>query len=373
MKRDPLPSISLYCTKGGSDKEYHAKVIEVDGGYSVQTRYGKRGAAKIPKGDLPVLTLDKAMNEFERLVKEKTSPAKGYTRDLNGTTYSEAETAGKFSGNLPHLLVPIPLSKLQELVHDDRFGFEQKIDGERLMVDRHHQDVTSSNKLGFINNIKSEIIDDLRQVEPYDILVDGENMNGQMHIFDVLRINGTCVKQLPMIERHRLLDKIKFGKNLVKVPLFVGTEAKAAFLSFAIGARAADLIEGIVAKQLDAPYSPGRAAPLEATQYKFKFVDDVSCIVIDVHPTKRSVAIGLIDGTGTVCNVGNVGIPINQGMPAVGNIVDIQYRHRFEEGDLCEPVFLKARTDVTRDECVLTQVTRIKSRSHSDKTDLAEV
>ena len=373
MNSESLPTISLFCTKGGSDKEYHATVIEVSGGYSVQTRYGRRGAAKIPKGELPVMTLEMAKKEFERLVKEKTSPAKGYTRDEYGTSYTDAETAGTFSGNLPHLLVPISIETLYELVYDDNYGFEQKIDGERLMIDRRQHEVVSSNKLGFVNTVPAQITNELLQSDHADILLDGESLNGQMHVFDILRLNGVCVKHLPMIERHRLLSEFVALKNLPKVPLYVGTEAKSAFLALAISGRAENLVEGVVAKQLDAPYSPGRATPSEATQFKFKFVDDASCVVMAVHPTKRSVAIGLLDQNGAMCEVGNVGIPVNSRMPDIDDIIDVQYRHKFEEGDLCEPVFLKHRSDILRNECMIGQVTRIKSRQSRNQVSTSMV
>ena len=40
-----MQSISLYCTEGRANKEYHAEVVEADGGYVVNTRYGARGKA----------------------------------------------------------------------------------------------------------------------------------------------------------------------------------------------------------------------------------------------------------------------------------------------------------------------------------------
>jgi len=76
MKRDPLPKVVLFCTKDGSDKEYHLEIIEVQGGYSLKILNGKRGAAKEQKGEKPVLSFEDAVKNFDRIVKEKTSPKK---------------------------------------------------------------------------------------------------------------------------------------------------------------------------------------------------------------------------------------------------------------------------------------------------------
>lgn len=40
-----LPKVSLYFKEGGSDKEYHAEIVAVEGGNVVNFRYGRRGSA----------------------------------------------------------------------------------------------------------------------------------------------------------------------------------------------------------------------------------------------------------------------------------------------------------------------------------------
>jgi hypothetical protein len=56
-------------------------------------------------------------------------------------------------------------------------------------------------------------------------------------------------------------------------------------------------------------------------------------------------------------------------MPEVDSVIDVQYRHLYSQGDLCEPVFLKARSDVLISECRLSQVTRIKPKMVTDSND----
>lgn len=373
MDRLPLPKIALFCTKDGSDKEYQIEIIDVAGGYNLKILNGKRGAAKEQKGEKPLLTLEQAMKEFDRLVKEKTSPKKGYTTDTSGIGYATSDIAGKMSGNMPHLLVPITLERLHELVNDEEFGFEEKIDGERLMCDVQNGDIKTSNKLGVINCVSNAIVDAIAQCGIADILLDGENRNHEYHVFDILRLNGVCLKDKSTLERWKILSDLSKSAGWPDVikPVFLhmGSEQKATFLRDVLRVDRENFIEGLVAKKLSAPYVPGRAAPKQATHLKYKLVEDSSCIVVAVSKTKRSVTIGLIDSNNEVREVGNVGVPVNQSMPEVDSVIDVQYRHLYSQGDLCEPVFLKARSDVLISECRLSQVTRIKPKMVTDSND----
>lgn len=358
MDRSPLPSISLYSKKDGADKEYHAKVVEVAGGYSVQTRHGKRGAAKEPKTIPPVLSFDEAIMEFEKIIKEKKSPKKGYTEDVSGFAYADTSLQGTHSGNLPHLLVPITYQRLLELAADDRWGFQEKMNGERLMLDRTNSKVVTSNKQGCVNAVPQQIVDGALQLEYDDVLLDGENIRGVFHVFDILRIQNRALSNLSAKERYDIYSSLDAGSNIVKVPMHFGTANKLSFLETIANKTGTEIVEGVVAKLLSAPYLPGRASPTNATQFKYKYVSDVSCVVLEVHKTKRSVSIGILQNN-RMRNIGNVGIPVNHPMPAENDIIDVQYRHLFANGDLCEPVFLKARQDVLLSECVIEQISRI--------------
>lgn len=361
MERSTLPQIALFCTEGGSDKEYHAAIVEVTGGYSVMIRSGKRGAAKAHKAP-PVVTYEVALAEFERIVKEKKSPKKGYTEDTSGRGYSSQELAGKMSENRPHLLVAMDASQLEELIVDDAWGFEWKINGERLMIAVKDGIITTSNKLGVINTVPQEISDAVASLEVSEAVLDGESLNGKFYLFDILSLNGQCLRHSGAKARFDHYNSLVVPDSIIKVDLVEGQLAKRALL-----ARVKEALgEGIVAKLLSAPYTPGKAAPTKATQYKFKLVEDSSVFVTAVHPTKRSAAIGLLNEDGTTYDAGSVGIPGSVPMPSVGDVIDVQYRHLYAKGALCEPVFLKSRNDVTASECHICQVTRIVDRAAGD-------
>jgi bifunctional non-homologous end joining protein LigD len=365
MQREPLPKISLFCTKGGADKEYHAEIKEVADGYIVQTRFGKRGAAKIPKSEPPVLTYEEAVAEFESIVKDKKSPKKGYTEDVSGTAYDDVEFAGKMSGNLPHLLVRLDESNLESFIQDDRYSFEEKIDGERLMLQRNGESVTTSNKLGVINAVSMNLIEDACKISSNAFKLDGENLNRKYYVFDILELDGVCLKKMERIERYKIFQSLEMPSSFVKVPMVVGQVAKRAFFEeMKLKKR-----EGIVAKLLDAPYVEGRAAPKLATQFKFKFMDEVSCIVLCQHKTKRSVELGLLGDDGSIVAVGNVTIPSNATMPRENDIIDVAFMYMYKDGALFQPQYLKPRTDVDRLDCLLSQISRIKPKSSEQEEE----
>jgi bifunctional non-homologous end joining protein LigD len=112
--------------------------------------------------------------------------------------------------------------------------------------------------------------------------------------------------------------------------------------------------EGIVFKQLNAPYTPGRPNSGGA-QLKHKFCATLSAVVAKVND-KRSVEVRLLDEEGWQ-PAGNVTIPANQEVPSVGQVVEIRYLYAFKEsGCLFQPVYLGKRSDVAQMECVTKQL-----------------
>jgi bifunctional non-homologous end joining protein LigD len=112
--------------------------------------------------------------------------------------------------------------------------------------------------------------------------------------------------------------------------------------------------EGVVFKDIDAAYTPGRPNS-GGTQLKFKFVESASFIVT-ARNAKRSVTLGLFDGNELV-GAGNVTIPPNHAVPAVGEVIDARYLycHR-ESGSIYQPVYLGKRCDIPASECTTGQL-----------------
>ncbi len=87
---------------------------------------------------------------------------------------------------------------------------------------------------------------------------------------------------------------------------------------------------------------------------KYKFVESASFIVT-ARNAKRSVTLGLYDGNELVC-AGNVAIPPNHAVPAVGEVVETRYLHAFREsGSIYQPVYVGKRCDPAA-ECTTDQL-----------------
>ena len=121
--------------------------------------------------------------------------------------------------------------------------------------------------------------------------------------------------------------------------------------------------EGVVFKRLDAPYTPGRHNS-GGTQLKHKFYATCSAVVSKIN-AKRSVELRLLNGQGWI-PVGNVTIPPNFKVPAVGEVCECRYLYAFVESNaLYQPVYLGPRKDIEQHECVLSQL-KYKSAAEED-------
>ena len=70
---------------------------------------------------------------------------------------------------------------------------------------------------------------------------------------------------------------------------------------------------------------------------------------------QRSVALRLLNHEGWQ-PVGNVTLPPNHPVPAVGAVVEVRYRYANRDGSLHQPVYLSERSDVRQDECGCSQL-----------------
>ena len=70
---------------------------------------------------------------------------------------------------------------------------------------------------------------------------------------------------------------------------------------------------------------------------------------------QRSVALCLLNHEGWQ-PVGNVTLPPNHKVPAVGAVVEARYLYAYRDGSLYQPVYLGERSDVRQDECGCSQL-----------------
>jgi bifunctional non-homologous end joining protein LigD len=340
-----VASVSLYYKSAGSDKVYHAQIEEVSSGRCVVNfQYGRRGTS-LQTGTKTATPVDstKAQQLLDKLVQEKTS--KGYTPAEDGTPYAGSDKAGQVSGHVPQLLNAIDEDLANRLIEDDDWMMQEKMDGVRLMNQNAGGTVTGSNRKGLVVAISTLIESRLQEPPCQAFVVDGEAIGDTYWMFDLLEDDELNHRNTSALSRWFLL-KAMFGNydkdysaiRIVDSYLTTG-EKRAAFDRL----RAAKA-EGVVFKRKDSLYVPGRPSS-GGDQLKFKFVQSCTCFVRAINEGKRSVVLGMENGTELV-GIGNATIPANLPIPNEGELVEVRYLYAYPGGSLYQPVYLGVRTDL---------------------------
>jgi len=348
-----LESADLFFKSGGSDKEYHLQLVEEAGSYLVNFQYGRRGSTLNTgcKTKAPVPE-ESARKVFNKIVAEKTS--EGYTQGAaSGGTYTASDPKAPppmAERTIPQLLNPIGEEEVERYLRDDAYGAQEKKDGKHLMVKNASGTLTATNKKGIEVGYPTAYASDLTQSGLYD----GESIGDTYHVFDILEHGARDLRRMGYLIRHDFLATLFKGndKGAVKfVPLAIGyAEKKALYDKLVAGKK-----EGIVFKKLDAPFTAGRPST-GGPFLKHKFYAEASCIVAAGREGKRSVGLELIDDTGKRVAVGNVTIPPNKDVPAVGSVVEIRYLYMYKGGSLYQPNYKEPRDDIDPEECLMTQL-----------------
>lgn len=329
---------SLYFSEGPSDKEYHAQIVEVDGGHMVNFQYGRRGKPLTvgAKTDAPV-PLSAAEKIFDRLVGEKMK--KGYSTGVAGVAFQNPMTAERDTGYRPQLLETGTPELLENLRERNDWIWQEKLDGERRLVVRSSAEVTGANRNGLSVPLPEHLVAEILALPGGDFVLDGEAMGDAYAPFDIISCDEDPDGKRPYEDRlGDLFTRLQASpqQHLLRVPTAVGGAA-----SIELENQIRQLGgEGMVAKHAHAPYTPGRGPD----QIKLKFTESVTAQVYRVNDG-RSVAICLTSPQGNRAPVGNVAIPANHEIPGVGSFVEVEYLYAFHEGSLFQPVYKGMRSD----------------------------
>ena len=345
-------STYLFCTEGGSNKEYHAHLRAKDGGWVVDYANGPRGKVGQSKAKTAQpLRFEDASKVFNDLVKSKTKT--GYTECESGVRFTNTENSGRASGHAPQLPSSISKERADELVEDDEWGAQEKANGERRAV-RIGEQVRGINKLGLYVNIPETWVMEFRALG--DAMFDGEHVGDTLYVFDLLELDGKDIRHLPFNQRYALMEQMLDGMGNVVPSMKL---LKAAFTTEEKRALAAEIEstrrEGLVFKMINAAYDSGRIA----MSLKYKLLEASTCIVLSKN-VQRSVQIGLLNAAGNMVPVGNVTILANFAVPAENDLVEVEYLYYNPGGAFEQATYLGPRNDILREEALLSQVTRLK-------------
>lgn len=364
MAKTLIERADLYFTDGKSDKVYHCQLFEVDGGFTVEFQYGRRGSA-LQAGTKTANPVDEASarKTFDKLVKEKTG--KGYTPDISGEIFVGTEHADRDTGLRPQLLNPITEAEFNGILAGTQaaqvaWGAQEKFDGENRMTRAMGAGVIGSNRKGLSVPIPQTIADALAG---YNLVLCGEDMGGGRYVvWDLLELNGEDLRGLKYRDRLAKLIELDLPPMIEKLRTVFGSDMRA--LADEVRKRRG---EGVVFKDMDAPFTPDRPAS-GGPALKFKFMETATARVSRAHPTKRSVSLEMLDGEGKWVGVGNVTVPADQDIPQAGDLVEVRYLYAYKGGSLYQPVLLGKRTDLEPSAATMAQL-KFKAGAAEDEAE----
>ena len=346
-----MQNITLHYQEGSSDKVYQVAITESSAGYAVNYSYGRRGSTLSAgtKTQTPV-SLEMAQAIFDKLVQAKLS--KGYKPVGDGTLYRLPENGNLDTGVRCQLLNSSTEAELQNLLIDHEHWMQEKIDGRRLLLRKVGTTITGINRQGRCTSVPDSLIG-AAQAFQRDFLLDGEAVGETLHVFDLLELDADNLRSTSYKIRYQRLLNLLSGVQQQGIR-FVETAFQPAQKQALFRKLKAESREGVVFKHAEAPYTSGRPNT-GGSQLKFKFVETASFVVRQINE-QRSVALLLFDRE-KIRDAGNVTIPVNFEIPAVGSVVECRYLYAFREsGKIYQPVYLGAREDIDPEECVRDQL-----------------
>jgi bifunctional non-homologous end joining protein LigD len=374
-------SIKLFFQEGSSDKVYNATLLdEGDGKYSVEVEWGRRGA-KLSRGrKANKVSLAAAEKAYAKLVREKTS--KGYeelTEVVQPQAVAPPQGQGSGSratgvrekiGQAAQLLNPIEHDELEAWLVDDRVIAQQKLDGNRVLLYVDEQ-IRASNRAGQLTTIHASIVEALESV-PRGTVIDGELVASEegpaYWLFDILQIAGEDLRGLGYLERWQRLDaeiEPAIDHPIRILDYAQGHAAKRALYQRLRAAQA----EGIVFKQCDAPYEPGRPSS-GGTQVKHKFIKSADVVIIENAGNAYRMAVYEGD---TLREIGKVFSGTSNESRAELDarlaegeqpVAEVRYLYATDDEQLYQPVFVRLRDDKDAKACLLAQLEKTRRDVH---------
>lgn len=346
--------VSLHFFGGGSDKVYHAQIVEVSGGqYNVNFQYGRRGSNLTTgtKNSSPV-DLAGAVKIYDKIVKEKTGKGYQVTNSSTSPTSSAATTTATATATATapevevQLLNDVDEETLEKLFCDPNIGAQEKYDGCRMLLRKTNAEIVPFNRRGLRTNVSEIVAKAIESLQTAEIEFDGEIVGDIFYAFDCLALGGDDLRDKDYLSRAIKLNHVlqtTATAAIVRAPLEVTERGKREL--FARLKR--ENKEGIVFKNLKASYTGGRPNS-GGNQLKFKFYSEATCRVEKANENRRSVALEVLGADGKYIGIGNCTIPPNHDVPTSGAFVEIRYLYAFGNGGkLYQPTYKGERTDKT--------------------------
>jgi len=353
--RTNIKSVYMHCNKGSSDKFYNIYVLAGEGKFEVIGEGGRTGSRpkEYPRGSY--YTMADAAHVVNGLIKEKLgkdyiitkhSEEFSYGSDLGDLTYlthpskleaKEVETFRIF----PQLLTPISVSEMLYYITNDQYIAQEKIDGQRIMIEVDFGKVTAYNRKACPVEIPEAMKDELAVLSK-QIVLDGEKVGDMYYIFDMLEESFEDMTKWKYESRFSHLLEIMEDRilhHIDLVPTAISIQQKQKLVEQLMEENK----EGVVFKLKTSVHTAGRGPE----HLKCKFWSSATCSVTEIN-YKRSVGVSVQSGDELV-PVGNVTVPPNYDLPSIGDLVEVKYLYYYPGGSLYQPQYLGVRNDVEVD------------------------
>lgn len=251
-----------------------------------------------------------------------------------------------------------PVYQVDQLLVSDKWGMQQKLDGQRMIV-RCGSEVEAFNREGAPKNCPANIRKYFSSLHSW--IFDGELIGDQYYVFDILEIPTGNIQNWTFQRRNELLQKLasKLQKPVHVVPLFI--DNKKEILESLMEKKS----EGVIFKQLEAPYVGKKTYSF----LKYKFVNDVDCVVLGRDlDDKQNLSLGMWDGN-KLTEVGRVSSLTGDGPRArVGDVVKVTILYSTKDNRLYQPVKPIIRTDKSPLQCTTSQLKETRTHKEVFKT-----
>jgi ATP-dependent DNA ligase/DNA-binding MarR family transcriptional regulator len=252
----------------------------------------------------------------------------------------------------PMLATPIPLDGIGPYVANEKMVAQQKIDGDRLMVVVDNGRVTPLNRKGdrYSNPLPSKV---LRQFQglPGRWCFDGELLD-ELWLFDLPVAGDAVTPSMPYEFRLSVLERFFASWRPDPVVRLLPTArtqwAKRSLIDQVLSSRH----EGIIFRDLDAPYTSGKRS---LRMVKAKVVKTIDCVVTGVHVDgKNNCHVSLFEN-GQLVEVGSCAM-LGKPDVIVGDVVEVKYLYADTARRLVQSAFLRVRDDKAPTECTIDQL-----------------
>lgn len=272
------------------------------------------------------------------------------------------------------LATPLEHVHVKQYVQSDQWWVEQKLDGQRFLVLVADGEISAFNRNGVEMTLPEQIAADFASFKTDDTMwhFDGELVDGEYHIFDVLWAGDTCeggMTDKPFEQRRNRLEKIfSFWEpdhcHLVRC---AKTETEKADLIVKLERECS---EGAVLKKRTATYSVhGKRVK---TWLKLKFVQCADVVVMELERggKPQAVTIGMMQDNVwfptkvdiKLEEVAGCKVPANLELE-VGDVLEVRYLYATNDNKLTQPIFVRKRTDKLPEECTMSDQLKFSSKA----------